>query len=167
MAIAFGVELKKLTHTRGHEGEDCTNADIYLDGKRIGYYHEILTAGGLDIHVSDEDFARLKERAIKFRKLHPYPKELSNLDDDDVELFIYDIVKMVDYEKRYKRWIKKGYALVAFKIERCQVNTLAVPKNLLSDPKYSNEALAKEGYTDIFTSLKDFIVDEQTSAATK
>ena len=45
MAEIFGVTIKNRKEFRGHEGEPCTQGNIYQNGKKIGYYSDSFMMG--------------------------------------------------------------------------------------------------------------------------
>jgi len=100
MAKIYGIELKGVTRFKGHEGEPLTQGNIYMDGKKVGYYSDDFHGGPINLQI-DEPY---KEKFYKI--VHAHIGEDKFMAD---EIFIEDLVNLGEFEKDFKRAMKKGY----------------------------------------------------------
>lgn len=112
MANIKGIGLKGVKKFNGHEGEDCYQGDITLDGKVIGYFSDSYSMGGMDWHFIDKKTnKRNQEVEVEVDKrlkeyYSAYPKEDPMF--EDMEFFIIDLISLNGIEKAFKSTIKKG-----------------------------------------------------------
>jgi len=105
MAKIKGIEIKAMTKFKGHEGETLTQGNIYMDGKKIGWYSEDSWGGCMNIDIEKEYAKEFNKRAKKHA--------------DGEEYFLYDLINLKLVEDEFKKIIKKGYkALIVVKHER-------------------------------------------------
>lgn len=120
MAKIKGVELKAVKCFKGHEGEPLTQGNIYMNGKKIGYYSEDFMSG--PIHLDIE-----KEYEEKFEKIV-----------DDVtggkyeymakDVFIDELLTLKELEGDFKKAVKEGYkALILVEHPRQHPFTIKSP----------------------------------------
>jgi len=110
MASIKGISIKKRTKFKGHEGEPCTQGDLYIDGKPVGSYSDSSHMGPTDIDIK-ADFNELFNTRIKeYFTEHPDPEGLAYLEDADIFLEILN--DLIDMEARFKRITKKGYSAI-------------------------------------------------------
>ena len=100
MAKIKGVELKKLVKFRGHEGEELYQGDIYLNGKKIGFYSDGDWGGPQSIRVSVEDEATLDVLGRQFSH-HSFIS--------GAEALMSELVNLNLLEKMFKGVVKKGF----------------------------------------------------------
>lgn len=105
MAKIKGVELKAVTNFKGHEGEPLTQGNIYMKGKKIGYYSDDSWGGCINIDI---DSGYMEE----FQKI---TKEYTQEDEQWFadELLISALVDLRTTEQEFNKAIKKGYKAVA------------------------------------------------------
>lgn len=119
MAKINGLELKNINEFKGHEGELLYQGNIYLENKKIGEWSQNYMSGPDDIFIeSDYDYNKLTAKIIElnYGKEDPFCHEISNTEDYSpwgnlkdycIELILSDIVILKDWEKEYKKALKK------------------------------------------------------------
>lgn len=155
MAQIKGLTIKNITNFKGHEGEECSQGNIYLDSKKVGYYSDSFTMGDATI---DFDSKELRERAEKicaeYYAENPQERWFTDTEPDLEELF-QKLFELIDCEKNYKKNLKKGFSvLVTYKqnYSTVMLSTVSLPA--------AHKWLKEKGITGekIFTSLNDFII---------
>lgn len=109
MASINGVTLKSLKSFSGHEGEACYQANVYLNGRKLGFWSQdgrgaICDEYDFNTDSLTEAFLMWKSQCID----SPYYDVLS------LESFMYVLVSLMDLEKNIKSMVKKGYPNVAY-----------------------------------------------------
>lgn len=119
MAKINGLELKNLKMLSGHEGELLYQANIYLEGKKIGEWKQDYMSGPDAIDVSNEyDMKKLTDKIIELNngKEDPFCYELTNneeyspwggLKDYCMEIILSSLADLKGWEKEYKKAEKK------------------------------------------------------------
>ena len=105
MASINGVAIKNLKMFRGHEGEALAQGSIYLNGKRLGTWSQD-SWGGPDQFDFDESI--LKEACINFKAGFPEDYRYREVCDEP-DVFLGDLLKLVNLEKAFKGYFKRGY----------------------------------------------------------
>ncbi len=160
MASIKGITLKRVQHFRGTDGSGV-NADIYMDGKKIGDAHDGGYGGGLDVDINHEYSAKFKKRVETYYKEHP-----SSCTGN--EWFMEELIALHDYEKDYKRNARKGYPIMVDMKFHARLATLDDILSMLKndkvifcvDEKTLEVNLKKHEpvvYT-VYRSLDDFII---------
>lgn len=146
MAKIKGVELKSITKFKGHEGETLVEGNIYLDGKKIGFFSQDVTGGDPQIDINDENNKnQFHERVIEYFKNSKEPSFLHT-----PIIFLEELAQFSLLEKGYKQWVKKGYYALVDNPEPRE--TFVVPKSSFEDTR-KEYPKAK-----VYTSLEDFII---------
>ena len=100
MASINNVQIKSLKTFKGREGL-CSQGNIYLNGKKLGFWSQ--DSHGAICDDFDFDESLLDQAA----------KNIFETEDDwklyGVESFLYKLLILMDYEKIYKKIAKKGY----------------------------------------------------------
>ncbi len=121
MASINGVSVKKVKYFVGQEG-GCFQADVYLDGKKQGFWSQD-SWGGPDNFEFDEDV--IESRANDYYRRNPHVDEIAlhgkTLDDVDFKnlprraprfetagLLLEEVVRLNDIEKFWKMQAKEG-----------------------------------------------------------
>ena len=124
MAKINGFELKSVKHFRGHEGEDCVQGKIYLNGKNVGWFSSSYMMGPMDIHFDNIETDRAFEKTVKtyidtFPELfdgsgyfHPDVKQWF-----DSEMMINEMLIIADWERLVKKAYKDGYRFCTMQID--------------------------------------------------
>lgn len=168
MAEIKGLTIKGLTRFIGMEGE-AFQGNIYLNGKKIGWYSESGDGGCSTFRYdSREDEAKV-EAIIKkyFEEKPPLAEYLAS-----EEIFFADLVDLINHEKAFKKGLSKGYAW--YVTAKCVFNPDAAPRpyehpivcnipSCLTSDKEMEKFLGdlkERGYDEIkvYRSLDDFIV---------
>ena len=95
-----------------------------------------------------------QEALERFRRNHPYiPEEditMETVSANSIEYIVNDYLNLLNTEKAFKKWIKKGYRAIAVK----ENNLTAYPSN------WNDEKIKKESEKDgeLYMSLDDFVI---------
>lgn len=72
MASIKGLQIKNMVGFKGHEGEPLTQGDLYIDGKKVGYYSDDYCGGYSKIAFDDPTTRKLVEEKCKaYFEEHP------------------------------------------------------------------------------------------------
>jgi hypothetical protein len=104
MASINGISIKKRKDFLGHEEEPLSQGDLYLNGKKLGFFSQDFRGGPnqyqFDENVLNEavkSFAQSKYVEEKYKKIY------------DLDCLIGEILQLMDDEKQYKKEARKGY----------------------------------------------------------
>lgn len=123
MASINGVAIKGYKTFKGHEWEDLAQGSIYLNGKRLGAWSQD-SWGGPDTFSFDADI--LKEACKNFKA--GFPKDYKYIDVcDEVDVFLGELVRLIDTEKHMNKFFKKGYKVAIVVSNGWYASTLATP----------------------------------------
>jgi hypothetical protein len=166
MAEIKGVTLKGLTRFVGMEGE-AYQGNIYLNGKKVGWYSQDGNGGCSDIRYDSQDI-RDKINAIVKEYFEEHPPEIDWANTN--EFFFEELVNLILDEKDFKKAVKKGYAwyMVAKKVfdpnaVSCPVPiAYSIPQKLTTE-EAMNELISElklKGYNKftIYKTSDDFII---------
>ena len=163
------IKLKKI-HISERLSEETTAfaADIYVDGKHVGYAKNDGRGGCTEYHALDRETRVILERAEEHCKTLPpkhYPAEhgMQAFDIDmNLEVFIDDLIQQEIVKKDQKKLEKKmvksvmwgipnghSYMEVSFKIPLAQI-----PRAYLQEKINSYKARFKEGEVFLNTNLE-------------
>lgn len=105
MASINGVTIKSFKTFRGHEWEECSQGNVYLNGKKLGFWSQD-SYGGPDTYEFDEDV--LKKACSDFKD--GFPRDYRYLDVcDDIDVFMGELTRLITEEKHLKKFFNKGY----------------------------------------------------------
>lgn len=114
MASIKGFTLKSIKTFMGRDGYGC-QGNIYYKGKKVGWYNDAGDGGMADIDF-DGTFEQRKameqvltDTMYEYYKEHPLTGEYADLPVDN-ELFMAELVKLIDFEKFYKKAIAKSHS---------------------------------------------------------
>lgn len=105
MASIKGVQLKAITHYRGSDGEPGIQGNIYLHGKKVGYFSDDSRSGQMNIRVEHEKKKEIEELVADYYLEHPSAYE-------SVEWFINELIQLTENEKMFKKYRKQGYPIL-------------------------------------------------------
>lgn len=141
MATINGISLKSIKAFRDHEGATIYQGNIYIDGKKKGFWSQD-SMGGCDEYIADsadrkanKDFIEiLNNRAVKFKESHP--KTYKYYDIIDIDILMYTLMRLTDLEKTYKKFAKSGYPymLTVSNFSQCKAVGVKKPFNLSDKP---------------------------------
>ena len=157
MASMKGIEVKALKEFRGHEGEPLWQGNIYMDGKKVGYYSDDAHGGMAIVDIYPREYREEFEKRTK-----DYTEKCTfngvTLELKGEEHFMSALVDLLLTEKRYKTGAKKGKDVLMDFIDKnygMVESYLAIPAHMLG--------AAKEKYKDkdtkVYTSLDDFVLN--------
>ena len=151
MASINGVSIKGLKTFRGHEGEICSQGNVYLDGKKLGFWSENSWSGAGDYEFDEKLLKERCDMMAEGMKDGRVPiKEIMCAD-----ILLYHLTILMDYEKDFKKAVKRGTKAVVF----------TTNKHLISMYEFAyddtDENLIKAcselyPYTSVFRTLDDF-----------
>lgn len=159
MASIFGLKLKG---RRTFEGRDWqgNQGNLYLGNKKIAWFNDSGDGGPADIEFyngrpgREQYEPQLEEIVKKYYEKYPLQGEYAKL-TPDIELMMGNLLELMDDEKQYKEYARKGYPIML---------TYRTTPNSVS--YYGAYRTKQEANTDIenkklivlncFESLKDF-----------
>ncbi len=98
------IEAKNIKTMRDHEGGTAYDANIYVDGKKVGFIIEDGWGGGLQVAIPDD----------VQKKMIAHIKSLPVVGDKrwhgDLEIYLEDLVNLVLSSRELKRKLKKPFA---------------------------------------------------------
>ena len=101
MTEIYGITLKGCKEFQGREG-DGVQGNIYMDGKKVGWYNDRADGGEVEIDYDSKEIeTEILARVDRF--FERYPQEYSGVD-----LFFPTILTLMDYEKSLRKALKKG-----------------------------------------------------------
>ena len=104
MASINGLEVKNLKKFKGHEGEDCLQGSVYLNGKKLGFWSQD-SWGGCDNF--DFNYKVLQDIALKVAMTDLVEPQYRKY--FDVDSLMDMLVKLKEDEKVYNKFCKQGY----------------------------------------------------------
>ena len=105
MASINGITLKARKDFRGHEEEPCSQGNLYLGNKKIGFWSNSSYGGPDEVHL---------EPGLSEEKLNDKIRELNKgkaeaLGGYELDLLMEDLLNLQDTEKIFKQTLKEGY----------------------------------------------------------
>ena len=105
MASINGIQIKSLSKFYGHEGEPLYQGNIYYKGKKLGFWSQDAHGGICDNFCFDENI--LNEEVKKYVSSNRVKDEYRSV--SSIENLLFDLVNVMEDEKSYKKFLKKGY----------------------------------------------------------
>jgi len=105
MASIKGITLKSIKEFQDREG-DGAQGNVYMDGKKIGWYNNPANGGCCDIDIFDKENQKIFNSRVE-SLFAEYPHEF-----EDEEIFFCILLMLFDLEKAYKKALKKGFSLI-------------------------------------------------------
>ena len=108
MASIKGWHVKNVNQFRGRDwmGVEC---DIYLDGKKVGFYFDEGNGGEVNLELINQEIeARANEDAKTYFSEHPMIGLCADL-PPTVDLFIAEVIALEDLEKEHKKMSKMNF----------------------------------------------------------
>lgn len=115
MATINGIMIKSLKQFRGHEQEVLFQGNLYLNGKKLGFWSQ-------DSHCGPDSF-QLEGGLKQVRVLDDlikgmYPEKAVNMGSEEnpviikygLEYLLVDLIALMGDEKKFKGAMKDGYA---------------------------------------------------------
>ena len=187
MAKIKGIEIKSLKKFKGREWDENYQGNIYLNGKKIGFWSQD-SHGGCDIFDFDDKESR--EKFIKVVKdyydSNPYKiyynmtleefmagkePELQHYDDmyEPHDMFMSELLNLTLDEKLFKTKIKKGYATIVMFNYYHLKGPVPVSSSIFYPSRYTKEMIKTDIEEErkkhpqlkekVYTDLSDFIVE--------
>lgn len=116
MASIKGFQIKGLVKFEGRDWQGA-QGNIYLDGKKVGWYNDAGNGGMADIDFYQAGDGRkeceekLKHAMKEYFHEHPLTGDFADLEPDG-ELFFAELLQLIDDEKQYKKMQKQGCSTV-------------------------------------------------------
>ena len=156
MASIYGFTLKKRKTFHGLDWQG-NQGDLYYNGKKVAWYNDSGNGGSCDIVYYDNAYAPILEETIKrYFKERPIITEYGELDGDE-DLFMAELLQLMDDEKEYKKAVKKGYSCLVTYTDANTHFSYSMMCNEDTDQKMSNRTDITE--LKIYRSTKDFIIE--------
>jgi hypothetical protein len=137
MASINGLELKKVTHFKGHEGEPLMQGDVYYNGKKVGYYSDDSWGGPENLEITPEVEAMFKdfcdEEAAASSGLTAAQLETVRGSFTGVTAAISFLQTVMENEKEFTKAAKKGYGGIIIYTHNGGYSVLSIPKGMLTN----------------------------------
>lgn len=104
MASINGIEIKSLNEFKGHEGEPLFQGNVYYKGKKLGFWSQDAHGGICDNYGFDEEI--LNDEVKRFVASDMVEEEYKKI--VGLESLLSDLVELMEREKQYKKFLKKG-----------------------------------------------------------
>lgn len=161
MASVYGFTIKSIKKFKGRDFDGCQGY-IWHENAKIGWYNDSGDGGCLDIDLIAVDEKKteykqlLNESTEKYFKEFPLKEPFDVLKPDE-ELFITELLALINREKVYKNLNKKGYPFMIVFTDQSGYYENHV--GFTSETDANNYAAREKlsGYT-IYKSLNDFII---------
>ncbi len=109
MASIYGFMLKNRKTFQGLDWQG-NQGNLHYKDKKVAWYNDSGNGGSCDIVYYDNSYAPILEETIKrYFKERPIITEYGKLDGDE-DLFMAELLQLMDDEKEYKKAAKKGYS---------------------------------------------------------
>lgn len=164
MAKIKEFEIRNIVNFRGHEEESLQQGDIYYAGKKIGFYSDCAFGGEsiVNIYQREEEMIldKVASEFVEQNKKHPNIADFIDFINKKVA-FLQEILQLQEYERLYKKGLKKGYTCLLISYPTKELNAL-YPQiyhcctNFDFDKWYKAE---KPVYAKYYTNINDFIIN--------
>lgn len=183
MASINGISVKNVEKFLGHEGEPLYQGNLYLNGKKIGFWSQD-SHGGPDNFMLDGGWKQEKALDDAVKAMNPEKAIHGERGDGEnyvigygLEFLMTDILDLMNDEKLFKKAVKAGYAGILVATDGYHETVWQLPATYTA---LSDEALmakmdsalnkAKESFfpedkftehkVKVYRSLDDFVVGE-------
>ncbi len=181
MASINGISVKGLKSFLGHENEVLYQGSLYLNNKKIGFWSQDSWGGPDRIDLDVKYDKRLLQNAVKSKNedkaIHGSTERGPYVVEYDLDLLMYDYIKLAESEKSFKNALKKGYTGVLMATDGFHTTIWNLPKSytdmsdndLLSALKaeidsakrsFWKESVSVKHEVSIYRSLDDFNIGE-------
>lgn len=116
MASLFGFKLKNRRTFQGRDWEG-NQGDLWYGNKKVAWYNDNGDGSMADIDFYDgrngrEEYQPILDAAVKqYYERFPLEGDYANL-TPDAEMFMGELLELMNREKTYKSMLKKGYPVV-------------------------------------------------------
>ena len=175
MATLHGFSLKKIVEYRGHEGEPLAQADVYYNGKQIGFWRQGDFGGedefhGVDSYMIEQKYFDIIRDVWEETFVGMFPNRINpRYSDESISAdFLGTLLQIALTEKSFKKYTKKGYkAIITLGVAWVfQEYRIPIHWDIEKAKDYVLKEFAKtyptlESYEkklNVYTKLEDFIV---------
>ena len=137
MASINGVQIRGLKRFTEHEGMDAYQGNVYIDGKKAGFWSQDFCCGADHFYFSTDT---LDSRTAAFRA--GLPDSCENREYVDAEALLAALVDLMEDEKRYKRKLREGFTAMIVVSDGYHVRCYSVRPSFAL-PRMSKEELAE------------------------
>lgn len=166
MAKINGIEVKNVKTFLDHEGCQIAQGNVYYKGKKLGFWSQD-SWGGPDNF--DFDTSILKDEVEAYKNSGRVEEKYKTI--FDLDILMYNLLKLKDVEKEYKKCVKKGYqsyvrACDGYHVSGYYTKAL-LPKDVPESPfhtKFLKDCKKDffkdwDGKVEVYTSMDDFIIE--------
>jgi len=133
MASINGLSLKAVKEFKGHEGEPVFQGNLYLNGKKLGFWSQD-SWGGPDRFQLDAPYS---QRQLNQSVIALNPEKSRHIDtrgesfslDYDLEYLLFDLLELTQDEKDFKKAIKAGQAGILIATDGYHQTTWQLPES--------------------------------------
>lgn len=157
MANIKGWTLKNVKKWEGREGEG-KQGDLYFAGKKVGWYNNDGNGGASDIDLdTPERYDTLKNATKAYFEEHPNPLYVMYGLEPDEDAFIEEVLMLIEKEKLFKKYTKKGYEFLLVVDEGFAWDAMGV--KFEANMERLRKKFTDEGKTvEVYSSLGDFVL---------
>ena len=179
MAKIFGIEVKNVKNLTDHEGMGIHAGNIYMDGKKIGTWHDGYYGESADVDVGRDAYKELQNRANKLYSISKFKSGGKVVDckifDGEVDILLSQLVGLKEHEKKFSKFVKDGFASMIMFESHGFYASIGI-RHVFNDweTRFSKQiAEVKARFPQwclsdmrvvYYTSLDDFIVDDSTTS---
>ena len=156
MASIYGFTLKNRKTFQGLDWQG-NQGNLDYKSKKVAWYNDSGNGGSCDIVFYDNVYAPILEETIEhYFKERPIITEYGELGGDE-DLFMAELLQLMDDEKEYKKAVKKGYSCLVTHTDANTHFSYSMMCNEDTAEKTSNRTDITE--LKIYCSEKDFIIE--------
>ena len=104
-----GIELKKFREIEGHGDSRTFEADIWMDGKKIGHTGNNGWGGPNEYHFWDGEKRNDKAEKEFLKRAKEYLTENKKMFPEDPDMFVEDLIEHREFDKIKRKNEKAGY----------------------------------------------------------
>ena len=156
MASIKGISLKNLKKFKDHEGFDIYQGNICLNGINKGFWSQDSWGGPDQFDFNTKELDAIAKEFYGPNSIY------------DLSCLLYEILVLADYEKKYKKAVKDGFASIVIMTDGCKESCLRIPQDIDKNAvlkrcdTYIKDFENASKYKDdikilVFTDLKDFV----------
>lgn len=122
MAKVNGIQIKGLKYFVTHDGMDAAQGNIYLDNKKLGFWTQDADCGE---DYCDFDESILNDRLEAYQEGFDTDHKHFEFAFEGLESLLYNLTNLLDHEKLFKKYTKKGFKSVVIVTDGYNTSILA------------------------------------------
>ena len=161
MASIYGFTIKGIKQWQGREWLGC-QGNIYLNGKKVGWYNDDGNGGSPDIEFNGTKEERekveteFKQAWVRYYKKYPMQGQFADL-EPSADIFMGEILELIEAEKIFKVVLKQGKKVLAYYTDiASNKDYMANFKTIEAYEKFKADYKEKISDLKAYKSLEDF-----------